>query len=71
MLATPGKPFSRAGWVFELKYDGYRLFAEKRDGVVTLYSRAGNDYTARVPGRSRRSSPRCHSRASSSTAKSS
>src|SRR6185295_7317688 len=26
MLATPGKPFSAEGWVFELKYDGYRLF---------------------------------------------
>ena len=49
MLATPGKPFSSAGWVFELKYDGYRLFAEKRDGVVTLYTRAGLDYTAVFP----------------------
>ncbi|HUL82080.1 MAG TPA: DNA ligase D, partial [Gammaproteobacteria bacterium] len=49
MLATPGKPFSRAGWVFELKYDGYRLLAEKNDGRVTLYSRAGNDLTATFP----------------------
>ena len=49
MLATPGKPFSSAGWVFELKYDGYRLFAEKRDGVVKLYTRAGLDYTAVFP----------------------
>jgi bifunctional non-homologous end joining protein LigD len=49
MLATPGKPFSAAGWLFELKYDGYRLFAEKRDGTVTLYSRAGHDYTDVFP----------------------
>jgi bifunctional non-homologous end joining protein LigD len=49
MLATPGKPFAAAGWVFEFKYDGYRLFAEKRDGAVTLYSRAGHDYTATFP----------------------
>jgi bifunctional non-homologous end joining protein LigD len=49
MLATPGKPFAAAGWVFELKYDGYRLFAEKGDGVVTLYSRAGHDLTATFP----------------------
>ncbi|HUO66964.1 MAG TPA: DNA polymerase ligase N-terminal domain-containing protein, partial [Gammaproteobacteria bacterium] len=49
MLATPGKPFTRAGWVFELKYDGYRLLAEKRDGRVTLHSRAGNDLTATFP----------------------
>jgi bifunctional non-homologous end joining protein LigD len=32
MLATPGKPFSDPKWLFELKYDGYRLFAEKRAG---------------------------------------
>ncbi len=49
MLATPGKPFTRAGWVFELKYDGYRLLAEKNDGRVTLHSRAGNDLTATFP----------------------
>src|SRR5690606_36272870 len=25
MLATPGKPFTDPNWVFEIKYDGYRL----------------------------------------------
>jgi bifunctional non-homologous end joining protein LigD len=49
MLATPGKPFSNPNWVFELKYDGYRLFAEKRAGEVKLYSRAGNDFTGTFP----------------------
>jgi bifunctional non-homologous end joining protein LigD len=49
MLATAGKPFTAGDWVFELKYDGYRLFAEKRDGVVTLYSRSGNDFSATFP----------------------
>ena len=49
MLATPGKPFSDPKWVFELKYDGYRLFVEKRAGEVKLYSRAGNDFTATFP----------------------
>ncbi len=49
MLATPGKPFSNPKWVFELKYDGYRLFAEKRAGEIALYSRAGNDFTATFP----------------------
>src|SRR5262245_44668256 len=49
MLATPGKAFTNKDWVFELKYDGYRLFAEKRDGKVTLYSRAGNDLTQTFP----------------------
>ncbi len=49
MLATPGKPFSDPRWVFELKYDGYRLLAEKRAGETTLYSRAGHDFTATFP----------------------
>ena len=49
MLATPGKAFSHAKWVFELKYDGYRLFAEKRDEQTTLYSRAGHDLTRTFP----------------------
>jgi bifunctional non-homologous end joining protein LigD len=49
MLATPGKAFTRADWVFELKYDGYRLCAVKRNGVTTLYSRAGHDLTATFP----------------------
>jgi len=42
MLATVAdSPFSRPGWLFELKYDGYRLLAEKRDGRATLYYRSG------------------------------
>ena len=49
MLAMPGKPFSNPKWVFELKYDGYRLFAEKHAGETTLYSRAGHDFTATFP----------------------
>jgi bifunctional non-homologous end joining protein LigD len=49
MLATPGKPFTDPGWVFELKYDGYRLFVEKHDGRATLYSRAGHDLTLTFP----------------------
>ena len=49
MLAMPGKPFSDPRWVFELKYDGYRLFAEGRAGEVKLYSRAGLDFTTTFP----------------------
>jgi bifunctional non-homologous end joining protein LigD len=49
MLATPGKPFSRAGWVFEIKYDGYRLLGGKERGRVRLFSRNGNDFTAVFP----------------------
>lgn len=36
-------PFSRAGWVFELKYDGFRVLAARRAGVVELRSRRGTD----------------------------
>lgn len=43
MLATPGKLFASPGWVYELKYDGYRVLACKRGDVVRLQSRSGRD----------------------------
>lgn len=49
MLATPGEPFSRPDWVFEIKYDGYRLLAGKEHGEVRLISRNSNDLTAVFP----------------------
>jgi bifunctional non-homologous end joining protein LigD len=49
MLATPGKPFSRAGWLFEIKYDGYRVLGGKEHGRVRLFSRNANDFTAVFP----------------------
>ena len=48
-LRRPSKPFTDRSWVFELKYDGYRLFAEKRGGEMKLYSRAGLDFTSTFP----------------------
>jgi bifunctional non-homologous end joining protein LigD len=40
MLATPAsRPFDRAGWLFEIKWDGYRALAEIEAGQVRLYSR--------------------------------
>jgi bifunctional non-homologous end joining protein LigD len=62
MLATLVKqPFDKAGWVYEEKYDGYRILAYKEGGRVTLLSRNGNDRTgtfsavaaavAKLPGR--------------------
>ena len=42
MLATlTDKPFDDDEWVFEDKYDGFRMVAEIEDGKVTLYSRNG------------------------------
>jgi bifunctional non-homologous end joining protein LigD len=49
MLATPGKAFSHKDWVFEIKYDGYRLLAGKERGEVKLVSRNHNDFTAVFP----------------------
>src|SRR5438045_2355808 len=42
MLATlADAPFDDPGWVFEDKYDGFRMVAEIRRGKVALYSRNG------------------------------
>ncbi len=49
MLARTTEPFSADGWLFEIKYDGYRLLAAHADGTATLYSRNGNDLTATFP----------------------
>ena len=46
MLATlVDEPFHRKGWVYEEKYDGYRILAYKEGREVTLYSRNAKDRT--------------------------
>src|SRR5919106_1803778 len=37
-------------WLYELKLDGYRAIAFRRDGVVHLRSRNDNDFSGRYPG---------------------
>lgn len=50
MLATAaGAPFSRAGWIFEPKWDGYRAICFLQDGVVRFTSRNQRDLTRRFP----------------------
>jgi bifunctional non-homologous end joining protein LigD len=50
MLATKvGAPFSRVGWVFEPKWDGYRAICFFRDGQVRFTSRNQRDLTKRFP----------------------
>jgi bifunctional non-homologous end joining protein LigD len=50
MLASSREePFSREGWIFELKYDGYRLLAERMAREAYLRSRAGHDLTVTFP----------------------
>lgn len=47
MLATlVDEPFHRAGWVYEEKYDGFRMLAYKEGRHVTLLSRNLKDRTA-------------------------
>ena len=46
MLATlVDEPFHRPGWVYEEKYDGYRILAYKEGAKVTLLSRNAKDRT--------------------------
>jgi bifunctional non-homologous end joining protein LigD len=46
MLATlVAKPFHKPGWVYEEKYDGYRILAYKEGTTVTLLSRNAKDRT--------------------------
>ena len=50
MLAeTREEPFTRAGWVFEVKLDGYRMRVVRDGGRPRLITRNGNDYTAAFP----------------------
>ena len=50
MLAeSRGEPFSGEGWLFELKYDGYRLLARREGATVALSYRSGDDATALFP----------------------
>src|ERR1700738_3318159 len=48
MLATlVDEPFDDKAWVFETKWDGFRLITEKRGDIVKLWSRNGIDVTTR------------------------
>jgi bifunctional non-homologous end joining protein LigD len=46
---TSERPFSRAGWVFELKYDGFRLLAAGGAGEARLFYKSGLDATLIFP----------------------
>jgi len=50
LASSAATPPHGAGWVFEVKLDGYRALARVRGGEATLTSRNGNDLTGRFPG---------------------
>ncbi|HEX7891939.1 MAG TPA: DNA ligase D [Ramlibacter sp.] len=37
-------------WIFEIKFDGYRMLARVESGRIELVTRNGNDWTSRLPG---------------------
>jgi bifunctional non-homologous end joining protein LigD len=50
MLATSAdRPFSREGWIFELKYDGIRAMVSVAGDAVRITGRRGNDETLHYP----------------------
>jgi bifunctional non-homologous end joining protein LigD len=50
MLAeTRAEPFTRSGWVFEAKLDGYRMRVAREAGEAKLLTRKGRDATPAFP----------------------
>lgn len=50
MLASANrKAFTDKAWLFEIKYDGVRVFAHRGHDQVTLYGRKGHDITRQYP----------------------
>lgn len=50
MLATAHKKiFNKPGWIYELKWDGYRLIANIGDGKASIHSRNGIAYNSKFP----------------------
>jgi bifunctional non-homologous end joining protein LigD len=50
-LATlvDGPPKDTEGWMWELKFDGYRMLARVERGKVRLFTRNSHDWTAKMP----------------------
>ena len=42
-------PPAQDGWVYEIKYDGYRIAAYAQNGQVRLFTRNGKDFSEKLP----------------------
>ena len=50
MLATATKKiFNNPDWIYEIKWDGYRVITNIQDGEVNLYSRNGVSFNKKFP----------------------
>jgi bifunctional non-homologous end joining protein LigD len=50
MLCTlVDEPFNKEGWLFEIKWDGYRAIGASHKGAIELYSRTNNDFGLAYP----------------------
>jgi bifunctional non-homologous end joining protein LigD len=46
----PAERKNAGGWVYEVKYDGYRMLARLgADGAARIFTRSGNDWTGKLP----------------------
>jgi bifunctional non-homologous end joining protein LigD len=49
-LPSPAeKPPAGAGWLHEIKHDGFRMLARRDGAAVRLFTRNGHDWTGRFP----------------------
>ena len=50
MLSTlVEEPFTRDGWLFEIKWDGFRAIGSKKQDSIELYSRAATNFAGKYP----------------------
>lgn len=50
LVSEPPRISSATGdWVYEVKHDGYRMLARIAAGEIKLFTRSGNDWSAKLP----------------------
>jgi bifunctional non-homologous end joining protein LigD len=49
LVTEPPSAAKSGDWIYEIKYDGYRMLARIDGGHVQLFTRSGKDWTAKLP----------------------